>query len=71
MIAFMECNHVPPKVMRCLVFDMMEHDTAGCPIILGFKEALHGQANAVGQHRGAFADKKSEGTPYSNIYNPC
>ncbi|GFZ18465.1 hypothetical protein Acr_27g0002040 [Actinidia rufa] len=41
-----------------------EHDTISCPVILGIKEALHGQVNAIG-HYGQGARN-----PYSNTYNP-
>ncbi|GFY92943.1 hypothetical protein Acr_08g0013390 [Actinidia rufa] len=52
------------KEVSCAVCETKEHDTISCPVILGIKEALHGQVNAIG-HYGQGARN-----PYSNTYNP-
>ncbi|GFS44395.1 hypothetical protein Acr_00g0090080 [Actinidia rufa] len=53
-----------PKEVCCAVCETKEHNTISCPVILGIKEALHGQVNAIG-HYGQGARN-----PYSNTYNP-
>ena len=44
--------------------DTKEHDTISCTVILGIKEALHGQVNAIGHY------SRGGENPYSNTYNP-
>ena len=54
----------------CLVCAMQDHDIASCPVILGVREALHGQVKAVGQFQGGYQNQRSGNNPYSNTYNP-
>ncbi|GFY88460.1 hypothetical protein Acr_06g0004000 [Actinidia rufa] len=52
-----------PKEVSCIVCDTKEHDTMSCLVILGIKEALHGQVNAIGHY------SQGGGNPYFNTYN--
>ena len=52
-----------PKEVCSVVCEAKEHDTMLCLVILGIKEALHGQVNAIG-HYG-----RGGRNPYSNTYN--
>ena len=51
-----------PKEVSYVVCETKEHDTMFFLIILGIKEALHGQVNAIG-HYG-----RGRGNSYSNTY---
>ena len=39
-----------PKGNYCAVCEIKDYDTMSCPIILGIKEALHGQTSAIGHY---------------------